>query len=299
MANYATKQNVYEIITDKIITALENDIIPWQKPWKGGVASMPMNAVSKRPYSGINSFLLGMQGYADNRWVTFKQAIALKGSVRKGEHGTMIIFWSIVDKRDGPKDDDKKRIAILRYYTVFNVEQCDGLTLAPIELTETNEFVPDDYAEMLVSRMPNPPKIEHSIGGDRAYYRPTADTITLPAQEQFTSSQEYYATLFHELSHSTGHESRLNRHGYETGVAPFGSETYSKEELVAEFGSAFLCQLAGIDNTLPNATSYIKGWLSVLRNDPKMLINAASHGQKAATYIIGDLVSEGEGEQDA
>ena len=135
--------------------------------------------------------------------------------------------------------------------------------------------------------MPNPPKIDHD-GGDRAYYRPSNDTVHLPAMATFHSAEEYYSTKFHELAHSTGHESRLNRHGLETGIAPFGNAVYSKEELVAEFGAAFLCAKAGIDNTIDNSAAYIAGWCKAVRNDNRLVITAASQGQRASDYIVGE-----------
>jgi antirestriction protein ArdC len=271
---------VYEIVTEKILAALEQGTVPWRKPWQAGI---PRNAITNRPYSGINALLLGTTPYSDPRWLTFKQCSAKGGKVRKGEKSTLVVFWKI---QDVSKEEDgeiaEKQIPLLRYYLVFNVEQCDGLDLPKLETRKVDAIA---EAEAIITNMPNPPSIAHD-GGARAFYRPQLDSIHLPTRSRFDSTGEYYSTLFHELSHSTGHQSRLNRQTL-TEVVPFGSETYSKEELVAEFGAAFLCGHAGIETTLDNSAAYIKGWLKTLRSDPKLAIIAASQGQKAADHILG------------
>jgi antirestriction protein ArdC len=165
---------------------------------------------------------------------------------------------------------------------VFNIEQCDGLDLPKLETRYVDAIA---QAEAIVGYIPNPPSISHD-GRARAFYRPQLDSIHLPQQGSFDSAGEYYSTLFHELSHSTGHQSRIIRQTL-TEVVPFGSETYSREELVAEFGSAFLCAHAGIETTLDNSAAYIAGWLKALRNDKKLAIIAACQGHKAADYILG------------
>jgi antirestriction protein ArdC len=272
---------VYDIVTDKIISALESGTPPWRKPWAAGI---PRNATTNRPYSGINALLLSMTPYSDPRWLTFKQCSAKGGKVRKGEKSTLVIFWKI---QDVSKEEDgeitEKQIPLLRYYLVFNAEQCEGLDLPALETRKVDALA---EAEAILAGMPNPPSISHD-GGGKAYYRPQLDSIHLPQRNSFDSTGEYYSTLFHELTHSTGHESRLNRQTL-TELVPFGSETYSKEELVAEFGASFLCAHAGIETTIDNSAAYIKGWLKALRNDPKLAIIAASQGQKAATHILGE-----------
>jgi antirestriction protein ArdC len=278
---HVMSNKVYEIVTEKIIAALESGTAPWHKPWKAGIAR---NATTNRPYSGIKALLLGMTPYSDPRWITMKQCNAKGGKIRKGEKSSLVTFWK--QNTITPESDDgeitEKQIPMLRCYLVWNVEQCEGLDLPALE---TKQIDPIAQAEEIVANMPGKPRIGHD-GGDKAYYMPLTDSIHLPTRNSFDSSGEYYSTLYHELTHSTGHQSRLNRPTL-TEVVPFGSETYSKEELVAEFGAAFLCAHAGIENTVNNSAAYINGWLRKLQSDPKLAILAASQGQKAADYILG------------
>lgn len=284
--------DVYTIVSDRIIAALDSDTIPWRKPWKGGAAEWPRNATTGRQYNGVNVWLLSLSSYSDPRWLTYKQASALGGTVRRGERGTTIIFWNFITRTaENGKD---KQTAFLRYYTVFNVEQCEGLPEAKLAaLAPTVELQPVELlaiAEAVVSGYPKAPRISVVLS-DRAFYRPSEDAITVPKPEQFVSSGEYYSTLFHELTHSTGHSTRLARR--EEGAANhFGSEAYSKEELVAEFGSAFLCATVGIDNTLANSTAYIQGWLKKLRSDPKLVVYAASQAAHAADWILNKQAAQ-------
>jgi antirestriction protein ArdC len=272
---------VYEIVTEKILAALESGTAPWHKPWKAGI---PRNAISNRPYSGVNALLLGMAPYSDPRWLTMKQANEKGGRIRKGEKFTLVIFWrqNTVTQENDDGDLTEKQIPLLRYYLVWNVEQCDGLDLPALETHKVDVIA---QAEAIIANMPSPPRISYD-GGGKAYYVPARDSIHLPHRNSFDSASEYYSTLFHELTHSTGHQSRLNRPTL-TEVVPFGSETYSKEELVAEFGAAFLNAHAGTPTTINNSASYINGWLKRLQSDPKLAILAASQGQKAADYIMG------------
>ena len=270
---------VYEIITEKIIDQLESGSVPWVKPWIGG--EPPKNYISKKPYRGINPFLLACQGYASPFWLSFKQAQAAGGTVKKGEKGSMVVFWKMFEGSELDKSGKPKMIPMLRYYTVFNTDQCEGLT---VDLPTTGEeFQPIDKAESIVDGMQNKPVIRHAE--PRAYYRPSTDLVNMPRKELFESAEGYYSTLFHELGHSTGHKSRLERKDF--AEAAFGSETYSKEELIAEFTSAFLCGISGIEKEIKNQAAYIQGWLKVLKSDCKMAVLAAAQAQKAADYITG------------
>ena len=281
------KFDVYEMITDKILDALDSDIVAWRKPWSS--AGLPQNAVSKKTYRGINLILLGMTPYTDNRWVSYKQAGDLGGSVKVDERkrDTIITFWKLQSREteDAKTGETKtKSFPLLRYYRVWNVEQCEGLNIKPLEV-KGNAHEPIEAAEAIIAGMPNAPAIDHS-GGDQAFYSPVFDTISLPAKASFGTPDEYYSTTFHELTHSTGHTSRLNRLMEEGEHQHFGDYNYSKEELVAEFGAAFLCGESGISNTLPNSVAYIDSWRRVIKADKKLVIGAAALAQKAADYIL-------------
>lgn len=285
--------NVYEIITARIIEQLERGTVPWRKPWRGGADGIPTNLKSRRPYRGINVFLLATLGYESQFFLTFKQALERGGSVRKGEKGAPVIFWNWreKDERQPGGAIRKVRIPVLRFYTVFNAAQCDGIDAPPLANPTASDFQPIEICERIVAGFPNPPAIEHRES--RAYYVPATDRVNMPRPELFTSPEEYYSTLFHELSHVTGHESRLDRKGL--GEALFGSEQYSKEELVAEMGSAFLCGHAGIEPaTLENSAAYIAGWLKRLRGDARLVVTAGAQAQKAADYILGHAADAAE-----
>ena len=207
---------VYDIVTERIIGLLERGVVPWQKPWTqrdgAGNLLLPQNLVSGRAYRGVNTFLLGCAGYSAPYWVSFKQALDLGGNVRKGEKSTPAIFWKILDVEDAAAKDGRKKVPMLRYYSVFNVEQCDGLEY-PKPSTELPEgaapFDPIATAAGIVAGMPKPPTLTHRE--PRAYYRPITDTVNMPAPELFNAPAAYYSTLFHELTHSTGHAARLAR----------------------------------------------------------------------------------------
>lgn len=277
--------NVYEIITNRIIEKLEAGEIPWKKSWNAQTQA-PRNLTSGKLYSGINVFLLLSARYQSPYWLTFKQATERGGSVRKGEKGYPVVFWSKTEKED-PETGEVKEVGFLRYYTVFNVAQIDGLQDVPsVEIHQIQEGAEQfDLAEQIVAAMPQRPEIRH--GFTRAFYSPADDSVSMPAQNAFVGGAEYYSTLFHELTHSTGHENRLGRHQTIKNHA-FGSQDYSKEELVAEFGAAFLCAEAGVSMAvIDNQTAYIQGWLKALKNDSKLLVNAAAQAQRAANFIMG------------
>lgn len=289
------RQDVYSIITDRVIALMEQGTIPWRKPWRGGAAGIPQNAVSQKPYRGVNIFMLAvtseMMGFQSRYWLTYKQAQQLGGNVRQGEKSTPVIFWKWLDVEDTDDAGQKqaREIPMLRYYSVFNADQCEGLSI-PAEAQNTGDtldFEPIGACENILDHMPNKPEIVHSPQA-RAYYRPSADQVHIPPKHTFISEQEYYSTLFHELVHSTGHESRLNRRK-DAKNAAFGSNDYSKEELVAEMGAAFLCGYAEIETaTIENSAAYIRGWLSQLRSDKRLVVTAAAQAQKAADYILGE-----------
>jgi antirestriction protein ArdC len=278
----------YEKINERIFALLEQGVVPWHKPWKAGNAGMPANLSSKKPYRGINVFLLNVSGFNSRYWLTYKQATEKGGQVRKGEHGYPVIFWKWNDKEEKNEETgrlERKRFPLLRYYTVFNLEQIDGIEDPDgVKDEELIEFKPIEAAEKVVADMPSKPKVKHQV--NRACYFPVYDEVHMPKPERFDSEEFYYQTLFHEITHATGHESRLNRRN-STEARNFGDSKYSQEELVAEMGAAFLCGHCGIEQaTLENSASYIASWLQVLKNNKKMLVNAAAQAQKAADFIL-------------
>ena len=269
---------VYQIVTDRIIHLLEEGVCPWRRPWK---AMLAQNLVSHKPYQGINSLILNSLAYESPYWLTFKQAKEQGGNVKKGEHGTPIIFWRWLEKER--EDGEKDTFPMLRYYTVFNVSQCEGLEGKTPEITVAREIVP---CERVISSYGDGPAI-HLDGGDKAFYQPSTDSVHMPKRESFESTESYYSVLFHELVHSTGHQKRLGRFESPDQFL-FASTSYSKEELVAEMGASFLCGETGISSDLSNAASYIQSWLSVLRSpkNSKLIVEAAGKAQKAADYIL-------------
>lgn len=275
------KISAYEKVTQIIIDKLEQGVVPWQKPWVGG---LPKNLKTKKPYRGINMLVLMAQDYSCPYWATFNQIKDLGGTVKKGEHGTPIVFWGSVNAKTETEDGDEdgRKISYCKAYTVFNLEQT---TLEiPVEELEKEEDDACEGAEKVYAHMPHAPTLIH--GGGRAYYRPATDSVQLPEQKSFVSKNKYYSTQYHELVHSTGHSSRV---GCELNTN-MRSDSYSKEELIAEFGAAFLCCHANVTNekTIENSAAYIGSWLQRIREDKKLLVSAASQAQKAVDYILGE-----------
>lgn len=278
-----TPVDIYQEVTDRIIAALEAGTVPWRQPWSslGG----PRN-LDGRPYRGINTFLLELSGYSDPRWGTYRMIQAHDGQVRKGEKGCRVILWKPVPRK--PEQADGTQSAgtagsymLLRTFTVFNAEQCDGLPEIETPEQGESEHERHETAEALVEHYPRRPFIAY--GGDRAYYTPDKDMVRMPELGAFESADAYYGTLFHELIHSTGHESRLKR----IEPALFGTDPYAREELIAEMGAAMLCGISGLQPRIEESASYIASWLKRLRDDRKLVITAAAQAQKAADHILG------------
>ena len=272
----------------------QGQLPPWKRSWNAQ-SNYPKNLISGKKYQGINVFMLACQQYSNPWWLTFKQVQDKGGHVIKGSKSTPIIFYKWLDKKDGiagvgSEEQANGKIPLLRYYSVFNIEQT---SLTPPEPEEThNHFDPITNAEEIIVNMPLRPEIKY--GGNRAYYSPSLDYVQLSQKHTFDTIEHFYDTLFHELSHSTGHSKRLGRKGV-TETSYFGSHEYSKEELVAEMGAAFLCGHAGIETTIENSAAYLVGWLKALKNDKTLLIHAAAQAQKAADYILNvkpDVVDE-------
>lgn len=288
------KNDVYQIVTDRIIRLLETGTVPWHRPWKGG-DQWPQNFITRRVYRGINLFLLNATQYPSPYWLTFRQVLALGGHVKKGERSFPVVFWKIF--REDGNEDAPKRIPFLRYYSVFNVAQCEGIKVPVKPVVETPPFQAIERCERVVTEMPKRPVIQHT--GPRASYAPALDVVTMPDVKQFESSEAYYSTLFHELTHATGHFTRLNRKEV-TEPNRFGSDPYSREELVAEMGSAFLCGHCAIENkTIDQSASYIQSWLGRLKEDRKLVVHAAAQAQKACDFILGIEHKDDEPPQEA
>lgn len=264
---------VYEIVTQKIIKKLEEGTVPWRKPWNNYQA---VNWQSQRPYRGINTMLLEQGEYA-----TFKQISEADGKVKKGQKASLVVFWKWVVKED-KETEEKEEFPLLRYYNVFEINsQCEGLQSKRKE--QEFQHNPIEEAEKIKEGYRDSPPI--SFGPGRAFYRPSTDIISIPPLKDYEKPEEYYSTMFHEMVHSTGHVKRLKRTGI-TELNSFGSEPYSKEELIAEMGAAMLCGITGIDNsTLDNSASYIASWLNKLKEDSRLVVIAAAQAQKAADYI--------------
>jgi len=284
--------DLFQIITDRIVAELEQGVIPWQKPWSG-VQGAISHTTGKR-YSLLNQMLLGCRS---GEFVTFKEAQREGGHIKKGEKASMIVFWKFMEsaKRDDNGNvvhgaDGKpimESVPFLRYYNVFHINQCEGLQPRFAENPTSGEHLsPDEAAERIVESYMQRSGVRLTIQhSDRAFYNPGADSVTVPELAQYTSVSEYYSTLFHELTHSTGHESRLNRLSKE---ASFGSELYSKEELIAELGAAFLVNHVGLetDDSFLNSAGYIQSWLKALKDDKRLIVSAAGKADKAVAMIL-------------
>ena len=291
MAKGIQRDNLYREITDKIITELERGIVSWVQPWTNGKQlcplGLPVNGLTRRSYSGINILLLWSaleeRGFASPYWVTFKQCIAMGGSVRKGGHGTHVYFADkFVPQKEKARavetGDEPNSIAFLKRYTVFNADQCDGLPkglIAPPVAKSERQIVPE--AEALIAAT----GADFRIGGDQAFYVPSEDFIRIPNQTAYPDQINYYRTAFHELGHWTGHKSRLDRNL----TTKFGTVDYAREELVAEIATAFVCSSLGIIPTVRHA-DYIGNWLQVLKEDARAIVKAASLASKACDFIL-------------
>ena len=278
------KKDIYEMVTDRIIEQLENGVVAWQKPWTG-VHDGAYNRISNKPYSLLNQMLLSKTG----EYASFKQWTELGGHIRKGEKAEIVTFWKIQQIEEENEDGEKiiKQLPLLRYYNVFHISQVEGVEPKSIDL---NELQPIEEAERIKTEYMQREhiKILEKVT-DKAFYSPSLDYIQVPCKEQYQNIEEFYSTLFHEMTHSTGHKNRLDREDVKDCMY-FGSENYSKEELCAELGSAFLINKLGIasSKSFNNSTAYIQSWLRVLKNDKKFIISASSRAEKAVKYILNE-----------
>ena len=284
-------RDVYARVTDRIIADLEKGTRPWMKPWHAEHTAGKINRPLRHngtPYRGINIVLLWgeamAKGYSAPIWMTFKQALELDAHVRKGEHGSLVVFANTLTRteRDENGEDVEREIPFMRGYTVFNVEQIENLPqhyyARPENPLPVSERVENAERFVTATRVP----IHH--GGNMAFYAPSRDAIQMPPFEAFKDKESYYATALHELTHASGHPSRLNR---EFGKR-FGDTAYAREELVAELGAAFLCADIGITPEIrEDHAAYLGHWLNVLREDRRAIFSAAAHAQRAADYLQG------------
>lgn len=307
--------NVYSLVTDRILEELEKGSIPWHKPWirpttgYTGVRiavdpqSCAYSRSTGRPYSLLNQMLLCRSG----EWATYNQIQEAGGQVRKGEKSSPVVFWKFVEvkKTNSTGEEETERVPMLRYYSVFHVEtQTEGIKprargahdtvlVADTKTEFRQEWDAIAEADALVRKYLDFSGVTHTeVVGDRAFYRPGADSIETPTRAQFRDPAEYYSTLFHEITHSTGHPARLDRFSV-AGSHAFGSENYSKEELVAELGASALVNLLGIesDGSFRNNAAYIQNWIGQLRNDNKLIVHASGKAEKAVNYILSGELS--------
>lgn len=268
------KKKVYEMITNKIIKKLEEGTGVFENPFVNGI---PKNRLTGRAYRGINAFLLDGGEYA-----TFNQIKQLGGRVKKGAKHEKVIFWKLIEAED-EETGEEIHLPFARTYNVFKIGR-DTEGIEPFEKAEKFEHDLINEAEEIVSNYKNKPKLTKESGA--AYYKPSHDIVNVPPTEDFPDIHRYYSTLFHELVHSTGASKRLNRDGVVKSIK-FGSDRYSKEELVAELGAAMLCGTIGIEKkTLDQSASYIDSWIKVLKNDKTFILSASQQAQKAVDYIL-------------
>ena len=301
--------SVYQMVTDRIIAQMEKGIVPWQKPW-GGVADWAISYESRKPYSLINQFLLEKPG----EYLTWTQIKAHEGTVKKGAKSKFVVFFSFVpDKKllaakerkaaaEGRSLTDRERksctFPVLKYYTVFHIEDTEGIESKIKQVDPAEKINPIETAEQVINaylERETTLKFQNDKPSGRAFYSPTLDEVVVPMLSQFQLPEEYYSTAFHEFTHSTIPASRCNR-VTENANAFFGNHDYSREELVAEIGAAMLCSHCGIESksSFRNSIAYLQNWLKALKNDNKMIVWVAARAEKAARYILGELATQTE-----
>ena len=288
------KKEMYGQVAEGLISLMESGVAPWSKPWIVRGADdpwLPHNGFSGRRYNGFNSLYLSLlmraNSWDDPRFYTWKNVDAAGGKVCEGEEKkfTVVVYNKRVTKQDESDPDKVSAFYLMKYYRVYNACQVSGLP-------EFDSFVPDDsfihddsfpVAEGVVSEYEDASSVRIGFGGDRAFYQPSMDVIQMPEREQFSSLAAFYQTLFHEVIHSTGHSSRQDRLGERSG---FGSDEYAKEELVAEFGAAFLCANTDVPLAEDASAAYLKSWAARCKDDPGMLVTAVNAAQRAADFVL-------------
>ena len=284
-------KKICEMVAERVLEELKNGVIPWNQPWFG--SDRFVSHVNGKHYSLLNCMLLGKPG----EYATFKQIKNEGGSVKKGTKGKFIVYWNMYKKEEVGDDGEKKIkvIPVLKYFTVFNLNDCEDIKKKYLNDDDT-KFIHEEVkdAEDVIRGYceANPTlKILRDERSNSAYYRPSEDLIQVPMMEQFEQVEEFYSTLFHEMTHSTGHWSRLGRFKEEGKVAAFGGEDYGKEELIAELGAAALCGKCGIEtrDSFRNSAAYLKGWTDAIKGNPELIVAAAGKADKAVEFILGEV----------
>lgn len=277
------KLKPHEVINERFIELLEKGVAPWRQPWQSRQRGLAINIVSGKKYTGCNFFITNFQEFNSSRWGTYQQFKKLGGQVKKGEKGTPIIFYTCLEK-EGKEGEGKEKIPFAKLSYVFNLDQVEGIKMDEVQTVKLNNHETIQACENAIKNFPlGFPKPIHKE--DRAFYKPSLDIINLPEIGLFSSSQEYYHTYFHEAIHATGHERRLKREGV-TNSNYFGNECYSKEELIAELGASYMSAHCGIDaDIIENSSSYIAGWLKVLRENPRYITQSSAKAWKAYQYL--------------
>lgn len=293
----STKRDLYSEVTNKIIAKIEQGVAPWRKTWSQ--YGLARNYASNHIYTGINMILMNMTEHPIPYFMTFNQIKQEGGKIRKGSKAEMVVYFNLYYKDEHDKTLSREQaiaarqqgrevqvLKFIKYYHVFNIADIEGVEFDIPEVTlRDNDQI--HACEQIITNMPNAPEFV-CIDADQPFYSPTKDVVNMPNIKQFHSSQAYYATCFHELAHSTGHASRLNRDGI-TKAEQFGSKSYSQEELIAEMAASFLSASVNIDydDITDNSAAYLAGWLKVLKADSKFIFKTAAEAQKAADYILG------------
>lgn len=301
MKNFDSKKDVYDIINGQITALIESGFLPWEMGWSKIGGHFAVSHTTGKEYSLLNQLMIaiyeGKDTFSNGEYLTFKQALAEGGKVKAGEKGKMITFWSFIEKKTKEQDENGqevekvKKYPMLRYYYVFEVSQCEGIKRKYPNDTKTFANDPIEEADKVIDAYYQREGIKLDIcASNEAYYSPSEDKVVCPLREQFENVGEYYSTLFHETTHSTGAPSRLNREKH----SKFGDEKYSKEELVAEMGAAYSLGRLGIENdkTKKNSAAYLQGWLQALKNDKNLFVGACSRAEEAVNFIFDGVKPE-------
>lgn len=288
------RQNVYERVTTAVLAKLEEGTVPWAMPWQDGGGLRPISVSTGKPYSGVNTIALGMQGYGSPYWLTYRQAQSMGAQVRKGERASVALLWRPLDEvRDEDTGEVRKRGGfVARGFNVFNADQVDGLDpekVPPSPAVGEVTWTPDERATNVVAAYLEAGGPTFAEGGTAAFYRPATDHVQVPDRGRFATADAFHRVTFHELAHSTAAPSRLDRRQGDDKRGTWGDDSYAREELVAELAAAMLCAMTGVSAEVDTSAAYIDHWRTQLGADPKLVVQAASKAQKAADLIVAGV----------